>query len=121
MLRSLTFASLRVILLPCELGPFPLFEDIFDKISSERGIEILRALLMWTLGLGKILRDETTPLAQRQPFLNEELIQRAEATYEKGFDGQVVHVDPDRTSPVVFSGMVVRIVLAQASYSIRTP
>ena len=40
MLRSLSSASLRVVLLPCEARAFPFVEDVVDEVLAEGGVDV---------------------------------------------------------------------------------
>lgn len=55
MLRALSRARLRIILLPREACPFPLVEDVDDKILAELGVDVSGLLLMSTLRLSNVL------------------------------------------------------------------
>ena len=107
MLRSLSSARFRIILLPRKARSFPFIEDIFDKILPERGVDT-GGLSFLGAGLdGNVLVNVSGILLA--------YFEVGIVAYVEAFHGKIVHVHPYRTSPVVLACPIEVVILAQTS------
>ena len=116
MLRPLTLACLRTILLPREAGLFPGIVYGINEIFAKLSVHVLRFGLLRTWLLGNILRRHTLAdlLFAIAPF-------GRWITYQKIIENKIVHIHPNRTTPVVLFGAIERIPHTQATYPVLRP
>ena len=105
MLRSLASARFRVILLPREARSFPFVEDVFDKIFPERGVNVD--------GLRFVVARLNCDVLHIVSGILLAYLEVSVGTYVETFHGEVVHVHPYRTSPVILVCFIEFIALAQ--------
>ena len=116
MLRSLSGARLGVILFPREARLFPLIEDVVHEVFPESGVDFC-GLGFVGARLGSDVLDFCKEWEKLKGLKGEFCI----ITYIEAFHGEVVHVHPYRTSPVVLVCLVEFVALAQTSDSVFTP
>lgn len=107
MLRSLPSARFRVILLPREARPLPFIEDVFDEVLAKGGVDF------GCLGLVRAGLDCDVLGIVSGMFV--EYLKATVLTDVEAFYGEVVHVHPYRTSPVVLVCPIEFIAHAQTS------
>ena len=105
MLRSLSGARLRIILFPREACSFPSIEDVVHEIFPKSGI-YLGSLRFVRAGLDCDVLDLVSGILWG--------LHRVDVVaYVEAFHGEVIHVHPDWTSPIVLVCFVKLIALAQ--------
>ena len=105
MLRSLSSTRFGIILLPREARSFPFVEDVFNKISPERGVDVG--------GLRFVVAGLDCDVLHIISGITLAYLEVIIGTYVETFHGEVVHVHPYRTSPVILVCFIEFIALAQ--------